>query len=217
MDARRGRQAAVLEEVTLRRRIAERVSVAESAVGLGVALGDPDDPRDSHMMRGASVWAPRSSITCAVTTSPNWFGVADRPVCPGARVVCLDTASAVADILGESAAKAVDVWPRAEVTRADLRHLRRLAGTLGQIRGVGLVWGRPIGGWFSVRTPIPSIAWEHWTAFGKVDIPPPRLASFLPGIIRVVPDLGAPVGDYAASFAEFVHGWRSMTTIERLP
>ncbi|GBE24035.1 hypothetical protein BMS3Bbin02_00300 [bacterium BMS3Bbin02] len=203
--------------MTLRRRIAERVSVAESAVGLGVALGDPEDPRDSHMVRGASVWAPRSPITCAVTTSPNWFGVVDRVVHPQARVVCLDAMSAVIDLFGESTTEATDVWPRVEVTRAALRDTRRLAGALVQIRGVALPWGTPIGGWFSVRTPIPSTAWERWTSFGKVDPPPPSLAPFLPGIVRVVPDPGTSVGDYAASFQEFVRGWHSTSVNERLP
>lgn len=193
--------------MTLRQRIAERLSVSEAAVGLGIGLGDAGDPRDAFLVRGASVWPSAPPIAYTVTTSPNWFGVADHQTIRGVDNVVLEDGDAVADLIGGSGADVRDLWPCRETTQETTRSLRRLAGALGQIRKVVLPWGMPVGGWFTVRTPIPAAAWEQWRSPGRIDVPPPALAVFLPGIVRLVPDRGVLVADYADSFAEFVHEW----------
>jgi len=194
--------------VTLRQRIAERLSVSEAAVGLGIGLGDAGDPRDAFLVRGASVWPSAPPIAYTVTTSPNWFGVADHPTVRGVETIVLEDGDAVTDFVGGSQPLVDELWPCLETTQETVRSLRQLAGALGQIPKVALSWGTPIGGWFTVRTPIPAPAWKHWRTFGRVDAPPPAFAAFLPGVVRLVADRDVPAADYADSFAEFVHEWR---------
>jgi hypothetical protein len=217
VDTGDGCQATVPEEVNLRQRVAGQLSVAESAIGFGVGLGDPEDPRDAQMVQGRSVWGPETQVKCLVTTSPNWFGVTDCPSHSTARVVCLDAMEAVSQVLGMSAEEAADLWPHPTPTAALLRDVRKFAGALLQIRSVNLPWGRPIGAWFSVRTPLPATAWSAWEGPGLVTVPPSSLAAFLPGVIRCTPELGFSVSDYADSFAEFVRTWHPTGDGERLP
>lgn len=188
--------------MTVRERIAAQLQIDETRVGLGVGLGDPTDRRDALMIDGRSVWAADAPIDIAVAESPNWFGVLDGE---GSAVAAVDIVRC--DRQGSIRAVRAEVFELRGSQGDHGRAVQRLGGALSAYKGISLPWGRPVCPWFSIRTAIPASAWARIRGDFVVEPPAARLGNFLPGVVRVVPEPGFEVSEYAAALTGFVEDW----------